>query len=340
MASYRKRGTKWRAEVRRKGISESGTFSTKAEAVAWATQIEAAIDTGKHGDKAVDSTFGQMLIRYAEEVSPGKDGARWERIRIRSITEGRPELFPPVPPDPIAAVRLADLNERHVAAWRDRRLRQVSAGSVLREWKLLSNACTVAIKEWLWMDKHPFSGVRRPTEPPPRDRRISEDEIERITHCSGYERDSPPTTATARVGAAFLLAIETAMRAGEIAGLCWQDVEFDRRFCRTRGKTPAARRDVPLSTEALRILRQMEQVRDGDLVFQLRSTILDALFRKVKARALIEDLHFHDSRHEGITRLSKRLHVLALARAVGHRDLRMLQVYYNESAEDLSHHLT
>lgn len=54
------------------------------------------------------------------------------------------------------------------------------------------------------------------------------------------------------------------------------------------------------------------------------------------ARALIDDLHFHDTRHEGITRLSRRLPILALARAVGHRDLRMLQIYYNESGEDLA----
>jgi integrase len=57
------------------------------------------------------------------------------------------------------------------------------------------------------------------------------------------------------------------------------------------------------------------------------------------SKAAIDDLHFHDFRHEAITRLSKRLHVLALARAVGHRDLRMLQVYYNESASDLAEKL-
>ena len=46
--------------------------------------------------------------------------------------------------------------------------------------------------------------------------------------------------------------------------------------------------------------------------------------------------HFHDSRHEGITRMAAVLGVLELARAVGHRDLRMLQAYYNESADGLA----
>lgn len=61
-----------------------------------------------------------------------------------------------------------------------------------------------------------------------------------------------------------------------------------------------------------------------------------AMFRKVKAKAMVDNLHFHDSRHEAITSLSKKLDVLALARAVGHRDLRMLMVYYNQSAEELA----
>ena len=55
-----------------------------------------------------------------------------------------------------------------------------------------------------------------------------------------------------------------------------------------------------------------------------------------KAGLADADLHFHDTRHEGITRLAAVLGVLELARAVGHRDLRMLQTYYNESAEDIA----
>ena len=129
------------------------------------------------------------------------------------------------------------------------------------------------------------------------------------------------------------------MRAGEICALQWEDVEIERRFVRVRrGKTEAAKRDVPLSSEALRIACQLAGVRDGPMVFQLRAASLDALFRKGKKRAGLDDadLHFHDTRHEGITRLAAVLGVLELARAVGHRDLRMLQTYYNESAEDIA----
>jgi integrase len=106
------------------------------------------------------------------------------------------------------------------------------------------------------------------------------------------------------------------------------------RLLRTKNGMP---RDVPLSSDALRIIEQLRGARQNDHVFAITSTqVLDAIFRKAKARALIDDLHFHDSRHEAITRLAKKLDVLALARAVGHRDLRQFMVYYNESAADLA----
>lgn len=128
--------------------------------------------------------------------------------------DGRPDDSPPVPPDPITLVRLRNLGSDDFAAWRDRRrLRSVSAASVQREWILLSHACTVAQREWKWLDEHPMQGVRRPAPPEARDRRISDDEIERILFALGYSTDEPPATQTARVGAALLFAIETAMRA-------------------------------------------------------------------------------------------------------------------------------
>ena len=70
--------------------------------------------------------------------------------------------------------------------------------------------------------------------------------------------------------------------------------------------------------------------------FGISTASLDALFRKARERSCIEGLTFHDRRHAAITRLAKKLNVLDLTRIVGHRDLRMLQVYYNESAKDIA----
>ena len=45
---------------------------------------------------------------------------------------------------------------------------------------------------------------------------------------------------------------------------------------------------------------------------------------------------FHDTRHEATTRLSSTLHILALAAVTGHRDIKELMTYYDESAEDIA----
>lgn len=102
------------------------------------------------------------------------------------------------------------------------------------------------------------------------------------------------------------------------------------------GKTPAAKRDVPLSGEAIAIIKLMDKVKDGDTVFNLKPSQIDSMFRRAKGRALIEGLHFHDTRAEAITRLAGKLDILELARMVGHKDLRMLMVYYRRTAEDLA----
>lgn len=330
MASYSKRDGGWRVQVRRKGISKSASFATKSEAVAWAAQVEADILGGRLG-RVPDKTFGDLLARYRDEVSVGKRGRQWEQVRLDRIIRS----------DPIAAVALADLSATDVAAWRDRRLREVTPASVRREWTLLSHACSVAVAEWLWLLAHPMTSVRRPPPARARDRLFTDDEINRLLFALGYWHDRPPTTETARVGAALLFALETAMRAGEICALRWSDVDVAGAYLRITGeavgggKTAAARREVPLSVEALRLL---DQVREGDgSVFRISSTqTLDALFRRAKGRAIVEGLHFHDSRATAITRLATRLEILALARMVGHRDLRQLQVYYRESATDMA----
>jgi integrase len=325
MGTVRKRGKAYRAEVAKNGVRKSATFDTKAQAYAWIEDAERSIAEGREdGLRApAKATFGDLLAEYVQKVSAGKKGERWESIRIDSLSR-----------DPIAEVGLREIDASHVAAWRDRRLRQVSAGSVLREWNLLSHACNVAVKEWLWLKDNPFSGVKRPAQPKARDRLASDAEIASILNALGYDADAPPRTATARVGAAVIFAIETGMRASEILRLRWSDIAGSVATVRD-GKTLAAARRVPLSSRALAVLGRLPRD-DARTCFDLPSGTLDTLFRKGKARALVEDLHFHDMRHLAITRLAKKLQILDLARMVGHKDLRMLLIYYNEAAEAMA----
>jgi len=320
MASYRKRGKIWRAELYRDGQRESASFPTKAEAVAWATQREQELI----GGQLPESTVKQALRRYAREVSPTHKGEQWEIARLGLMER-----------DPIALLRMDRLKASDLAAWRDRRLKAVSGASVAREMNLLKSLFEVARKEWGWLRTNPLVDVKRPASPPSRKRRITEDEIRRLTAGFGLSEGDAADTATQRTGLAFLFALETAMRAGEILGLQWRDVRP--KFVILPKTKNGDSREVPLSKRARAILDALP----GDIgpVFNVESQVRDALFRKVRDRCQIADLHFHDSRAEAIWRLSKKLDVMELARMIGHRDLRSLMIYYATSADELADQL-
>ncbi len=327
MATYRKRGTNWRVELSVKGQRISGTFSTKREAQAWAASAETRLRESAAGE-IPDLPFRDLLERYSREVSTGKRGYVRERNMINVLLR-----------DPLADTPLRALSPRDISAWRDRRLKQVSGASVDREMTILSHACSVARREWGWLNANPVSDVRRPSPTPARTRRPAQAETDALLLVLGYSRDEPPKTKSARVGAAYLFAMETAMRAGEICALEWRHVN-ERHVHLPHTKNGHAR-DVPLTKEARKLLGQIRPVTEGkQQVFDLSPAILDALFRKAKKRTMIEDLHFHDTRREALTRLSEIFSVMDLAKISGHRDLRVLQnVYYAPSVEDLAEKL-
>jgi len=75
-------------------------------------------------------------------------------------------------------------------------------------------------------------------------------------------------------------------------------------------------------------------------VFRLSDSQRDAVWRKLRGKAGVEGLRWHDSRAAGTVKLAQRLDVLDLARVTGHRDLRiLLNRYYRASPEDIARRL-
>lgn len=142
--------------------------------------------------------------------------------------------------------------------------------------------------------------------------------------------------AVQRVAVAVLFAIETAMRAGEICGLKWADVNMQRRIAHLPITKNGDSRDVPLSLRAAELIEQLRGI-DDTWVFSLDAKSLDVLFRRARDNCGIRDLHFHDTRREALTRLSKKVPVEVLAKISGHRDLRiLLNVYYRPDMADIA----
>jgi integrase len=190
---------------------------------------------------------------------------------------------------PLGAVTMAQVCAEHIAAWRDMRLRNVQGGTVTREMNLLSHVFSVARREWKWLASSPTTDVTRPKANPARDRRISGQEIERICLALNWRHDAAgiaPESKQQRIAIAFLFAIETAMRAGEICALTHADVNGAvARLHMTKNGFP---RDVPLSPRALEL---WAMVPDG---FGITTQTLDAMFRVARKRAGIEGLTFHE----------------------------------------------
>jgi integrase len=319
MASIQRHRDGWRAQVRRGSQRDSRVFRTKAEAARWALQREAEM----RGSRVPDHTLADALKIYMDEVAPTHRGARWEIIRLQRWLA-----------QPWTQTRMRDVTADMLAEWRNARLREVSASSVCREMTLLRSVLEHVRRPPLrWIETNPFSDVKRPPAPPSRKRRISDDEIARIMAATGLDDGLRADTAMQRTGLAFLFALETAMRAGEILGMRWEDVG-PKSVTLPRTKNGDSRR-VPLSPRAREILAVLPRGRPT--CFDLHPGTRDALWRR--AAAGIHDLHFHDSRAEAIWRLSKKLDVLELARVIGHRDIRSLMIYYQADADELADRL-
>jgi integrase len=319
MGTIQKRGDKYQAQVCIKGKRKSKSFSQKGDAARWILRLESDAEAIANG-RATGHYVRDALRKYSEEVSIHKRGWKKEQIRLKAFERM-----------PFSSLPLAQISSADFAQWRDSRLREVSAASVIRDLTLLRSVFQTAVEEWRWISTNPVHGVKRPPAPKARDRLISPPEQAKMLALL----DQPAETLR-QTGIAFRLSLESAMRAGEILGLTWDRVFAD--YCRLGITKNGYARDVPLSKTARAIIDEMCGA-DPVKVFTISSAVLDSTFRKTRKRTGLEGFTFHDARATAITRLSKKVDILTLARISGHRDLKMLQVYYRESASDIASRL-
>jgi integrase len=266
--------------------------------------------------------MNDLFIRYANEISETKKGARWEVVRLNMFARFA-----------LAEVKLVDLRREHLEIYISERLKSVEPSSVNRELNLISHCLTQA-RRWRLMSHNPMDDLRRPKDPPPRDRMFSQAEIDALLTVLDYD-SGPVVLSRQRVALALLFAFETAMRAGEICSIVAKHINLNEctvHLPKTKNGLP---RTVPLSPKAIELLKRFEPWGDNP-VFGLKSGVLSTIFTSAVKKAGIENLTFHDSRHEATTRLAKTFDVLQLARITGHKDLKQLMTYYNETAANLA----
>lgn len=340
MATILKTAHGWQAQVARrvdgKAVRKAKTFKTKREAQVWAREFEVGIASGTDSS----DTMRQVFDRYALERSKGKKGERWEVIRLNRFAADL------VSGKPLGEYVIGDVTTADLVAWRDMHLNRISEktgrpikpATVSRELNLLKHVFVTATKEWELIRVNPMADVKSPKRAKRRKRRVYQDEVDKLTEALDLTT-SPWVTEKQITGAMFLFAIETAMRSGEIRDITNRHVSGN--VVHLPETKNDHSRDVPLTTRALEIL---EAVRNGNTdsnarPFNIDAESRDSVFRAAVKRSKIENLHFHDTRHEAITRLAKRLEILDLARVTGHKNLNELLTYYEASGDELAERL-
>ena len=323
MASIQKTARGYRAQVYVKGVRDSQVFRTQREAKAWADSRTAELRADAGKTLAEKHTLAEAVKKYREEVSPKKRGGRWEEIRLTALLSD-----PNFPHGEL----MGNLTTTHFADWRDARLRQVQAGSVLREISLISALLEMARIEWQWIDHNPIKDMRKPRMPDHREVVIRPAQVRQMLAAMRYSPARPVRTVAQATGVCFLTALRTGMRAGELCGLTWDRVFDDYCFLPV---TKTSKRNVPLTRKAVRLLDKMRGY-DPTLVFGMNSRSLDANFRKYRERAGLSGFTFHDSRHTAATMLSRKLDVLDLCKMFGWTTTKHALVYYNPTASSIA----
>ena len=329
----------WRNLIRVKGApTVSVTRSTKKECDLAAAKVVQEIRDGKLG-KYPQKTLAEAFDRYAKEVSPRKVGHEKELLRIAAFKRH----FAALPGfGDMTEAMFHEIDSQHLVAWRDMRMSQITEGSVKREVNLLRNIFRIAQMEWRWTDKRPFEGIRLPRDNPPRTRRPMWQEVRKIVRHLGYRTGEMPSTKSQEIAYAWLLAMRTCLRTGELLRLTDEVVDIEKRVLRVKRKTfhiTRQIREVPFTPAAARLFRPLKGW--GGPLFTVDAKTMDVLFRKARKQLMITGLQFRDSRADGATRLAKKgVGLLHLARILDHKNLDQLnKTYYRLTAEDIAKQL-
>ncbi len=227
--------------------------------------------------------------------------------------------------DPICRKKLSAITTADFAAYRDKRLTEISSKSLARQLSPLTNMFNVAQHEWdLPLGSNPLAKLSLKVLHEKRDRRLRAGERERLALAARKTRNP-------LIWQVVLFALETAMRRGEILSMRWEHIDLERRSVTVPESKNGHSRTIPLTNKALKILNGLAG--DGDVVFAVSAMALRLSWVRITKRAGVHDLHFHDLRHEAISHFfDLGLTVPEVASISGHRDIRMLLTYAHADA--------
>jgi len=307
------------------------TRDTAKECEQWAAlkllelKAQTKIETGELKPKFAFRDLNNKYFEDVGQLNESKSSRAWIKGQYKNFEMKFGAL---------AQKSIYDITPRDLTNWRNKRLNEVGENTVLKEISHYSAMFTYAQKELFLLDENPWMQMTKPKKPKARARRIHQSEIELMLGVLDYDIGSEPVLSQHYVAWGFLFAIETAMRRGEILAMEKKDI-YDGyvHLPKTKNGDP---RIVPLSEEAKELLKLIKQ--PGRKIIPQSENAFRLMWEKRKALAGLSNLHFHDTRHEAITRMVRvrKLPVEVLAKITGHKKIDVLvNTYYNPNADDL-----
>jgi integrase len=341
-------GKRWRVIVRRKGSKPvSKYFSSHLEAQKWAREQEVEADRGQNTAPGLRLTVGALVRTYKENLSKTYGTTKEWNLQLLEKQLGH--------------VRLEEVSGPSIVSFIQRREREGAGPStngqtlsylrtVIRHGGALAGAgqavaVALANMDLVW-DTLMHTG--RISHSQKRNRRPTEAELSALfDYFDSRPKSNVPMTEL------VMFAIATTMRLGEIVGakgVVWEDFNPDHRSIWIRKRkdpTVPGGRDmlVPLPNNITTLhhktldpvaimLRQKTARLQSGRVFPYAKNTVTIAFSHACSELGIEDLVFHDLRHEAISRLFEAGWTIAQVAALsGHKSWKNLQRYTHISAE-------
>ena len=338
MASFTIRNGRVRARVRIGSVSKSETFATRDLARKWAASIESqagqiratgVISSGK-------ATIADLIDTYIQAEETRK---AWGRSKTADLARLRKDL---------GDLRASAITKKDIVDYFRRRADEgagpvtVSAaiGYLIKVFKYARDLESLDVPVEVitaardTLRANDLSGKSDQRVRGVHEGRVTDGEIAQLcTYFNGRKdtTDYPMSDITR-------FAVASCMRIGEVCRITWSD--FNERAAtiviRDR-KDPRAKagndQTVPLLPDAIRIIKRQPHVDGEERVFPYSEKTASTYFTRAVKACGIRDLHLHDLRHEGISRLfDSGMQIPDVAKISGHKSWEMLRRYSKVTA--------
>lgn len=322
------RGSTFRITVTYDKKRYSATRDTAKECEQWATLKLLELKTGKAQlEQGIMPAlpFKQLCEKYYIEKGCKLKSGYVIRNKLDNIDRILGAL---------ATKSIYDFKPQDIVQWRNKRVLEVKSSTALREFAMFASIFSYAQKELFIIENNVWQIVVKPDKGKSRSQRISFEAQEKFIKHFKWNPEHTPVRVMHYVSWSMLFALETAMRKGEILAMTRKDIKDD--FIHLPMTKNGESRNVPLSKEAKRLLSLIPE--DQEQIVPVGEKSFRRTWYRVRGEAGLDEINFHDTRHEAITRMVKirKLPVEILAKITGHKTIGILiNTYYNPDAQDL-----